>query len=239
VTVVAPTSDTYVTIAPSGDSLPVVSNVNLSAGDTIANLAIVKLGTGGSVQVENAFGDTDVLADVVGWYDDGTSATGGRFNSLSPVRLVDTRRSMSTGSGETIDLQVAGVAGLPIDNVSAVVLNVTATGGTETSYLTAWPHGGPRPDASNLNFDARETVPNLVVAGVESATGMVSLYNAHGMVDVIVDLVGWYDRTGEVGSLFTPLSPTRLVDTRSAAAVEGALRCVSASLGRAYCPGPE
>ena len=45
----------------------------------------------------------------------------------------------------------------------AVVANVTATDTTAPSYLTAWPDQAPQPLASDLNWTAGQTVPNLMV----------------------------------------------------------------------------
>ena len=72
----------------------------------------------------------------------------------------------------------------------AVVLNVTVTNPSSASYLTVFPDGAP-PLSSDLNFTARQTVPNMVVVKVAS-DGTIKLFNAYGTVDVIVDLVGWY-----------------------------------------------
>ena len=45
--------------------------------------------------------------------------------------------------------------------------------------------------ASNLNFVAGQTVPNLVMAKV-GADGKVSIFNNLGTSHVIFDVVGWY-----------------------------------------------
>jgi hypothetical protein len=73
----------------------------------------------------------------------------------------------------------------------AVVINVTVTNPSAPSYLTAWPDGASRPVASDLNYAAGQTVPNLVVVKL-GPTGSIDLYNAAGTADVIVDVVGWY-----------------------------------------------
>jgi len=73
----------------------------------------------------------------------------------------------------------------------AVVLNVTVTNATAGSYLTLWPDGAARPLASDLNFVAGQTVPNLVVVKL-GANGKVDIFNFAGTTDVVVDVVGWY-----------------------------------------------
>jgi hypothetical protein len=72
-----------------------------------------------------------------------------------------------------------------------VVLNVTVTGPSAASVMTVWPAGTTRPLASDLNYMAHQTVPNLVVVKVGSG-GAVDFYNTAGSTDVVVDIVGWY-----------------------------------------------
>ncbi len=77
-----------------------------------------------------------------------------------------------------------------MNGVSAVVLNVTATQPSASSYVTVWPKGETRPLASNLNMAANQTIPNLVVAKV-GAGGQVSLYNNNGSTHLVADVAGW------------------------------------------------
>jgi hypothetical protein len=65
------------------------------------------------------------------------------------------------------------------------------TGTTATSFLTVYPSTSPRPTTSDLNWTAGVTVPNLVI-GTLGTTGSISFYNAMGMTDVVVDLVGYF-----------------------------------------------
>jgi len=127
---------------------------------------------------------------------------GGEYTPLSPARLVDTRAGATTtdgafagggalGSASSLNVTVTGRGGVPATGVGAVVLNVTATGPTSTSYLSVWPAGEARPNASNLNVVAGQTVPNLVIAKV-GANGQVSVYNNAGSTHVVVDVAGWF-----------------------------------------------
>jgi hypothetical protein len=88
-------------------------------------------------------------------------------------------------------VQVSGVGGVPASGVGAVVANVTVTNTTGASYLTVWPDGTAQPNASDLNWVAGETVPNLVVVELGS-DGAVDIYNYSGSTDVIVDVEGYY-----------------------------------------------
>jgi hypothetical protein len=193
-TVVAPS---YVTVYPTGGTRPVVSNLNFQPGQTVANRVVVKLGTGGSVDFFDYAGHTDVVADVAGWFTDGTtSSAASLFVPVPPARILDTRTTnIPVGPNASIVLPVAGQGGVPAMSApvapTAVVVNVTVTNPTAASFLTAWPDGAPRPLASDLNYVTGVTVPNLVVVKLGS-TGAIDLYNAFGSVDVIVDAVGWY-----------------------------------------------
>jgi hypothetical protein len=69
VTATEPDSVSYLTVWPAGQGRPDSSSLNTSPGLTVPNLVITKLGTGGVVDLYNAFGTVHVIADVVGWFD--------------------------------------------------------------------------------------------------------------------------------------------------------------------------
>jgi hypothetical protein len=113
------------------------------------------------------------------------------------------------GQGDSVDLTVVGRGGVPMTGVGAVALNVTVANPSAASFLTVWPTGADRPLASNLNFGAGQTIPNMVIVPV-GAGGQVSFYNNTGGVDVVVDVLGWFP----TGASYTGLTPARLMDTR-------------------------
>ena len=94
----------------------------------------------------------------------------------------------STGS---ISVQVTGQGGVPATGVSAVALNVTVADPTAAGYITVWPSGTPRPETSNLNFQAGQNIPNLVIVPV-GPDGKIQLYNGSpGTVQLIADVAGY------------------------------------------------
>jgi hypothetical protein len=201
VTVTQPTASSFLTIWPQGDARPTASNLNFLAGQTRPNLVMVKVGPTGMVSFYNGAGSTHVIADVAGWYSDTSVVGGARLKPLTPQRILDTRTANGGhqavfGPGETFDLQVTGQGGVPVSNVTAVVLNVTVTKPTASSFLTIWPEGDPKPTASNLNFLANQTIPNLVVVKV-GPDGKISVFNGSGTVHVIVDVFGWFAAPAE------------------------------------------
>ena len=198
VTATGATASSFLIVYPMGTSRPLASNLNFTAGQTVPNRVIVKVGTNaqtttsGWVSIYNGAGAVNVVADVGGWFTDGSDlgATGADFGAMTPTRLMDTRNGHGPiGAGGTMVLPIAGHNGVPA-NATAVVLNVTVTGPTAASVMTVWPAGTTRPLASDLNYRARQTVPNLVV--VKLGSGAVDFYNTVGSTDVVVDIVGWY-----------------------------------------------
>jgi hypothetical protein len=73
-----------------------------------------------------------------------------------------------------------------------VVLNVTVTSPTAPSFVAVFPAGEARPNVSNVNFGAGQTVANLVTAKLGTG-GQLSIYNSAGSADVIADVAGWFD----------------------------------------------
>jgi hypothetical protein len=212
----------FLTVFPSGTTRPTASNLNFNAGQTVPNLVTVKVGPGGKVSVYNQSGSTDVLFDVAGYYGNVPTGNDGRYQPLTPARILDTRATTPLGPAQNRDIQVTGVGGVPASGVSAVVLNVTVTGPTANGdFLTAYPAGTTRPTASNLNFNAGQTVANRVIVKVGSG-GKVSVYNQTGSTHVILDVGGWFTDSsianGAPGPL-TALTPARIVDTRAGAPV--------------------
>ena len=197
VTVTEPTAASYLTVYPSDAPRPLASNVNMLPGQTVANMVIARVGADGRVLLYNNSGATHVVVDLLGIYDESSLPVfGGQFTGTVPVRALDTRLpgdptgGKPLGAGQALVLPLAGQVGIPV-GATAVVVNVTATEPTASSFLTVWATDEDRPTASNLNMDAGATVPNLAVIPL-ALDGTVSIYNHGGTVHVIVDVVGWY-----------------------------------------------
>jgi hypothetical protein len=185
---------TYVTVWPAGSAMPTASNLNAVPGQTVANMVTVGLGTNGHIALANFAGTADLVVDIGGYYTDG-------FHPVTPARIADTRNGtcgVRLGPGETRQVAVAGVAGVPAGAAGAVALNVTITNPTAPTYLTVWPSGTPQPTASNINALVG-TVPNMVTVGL-GADGRVSVFNFAGSADVVIDVAGWFDGTGGVAA---------------------------------------
>jgi len=53
---------------PTGGTQPIVSNLNFTPRDVVANAVTVEVGTSGQISLAVSGGTTNVIVDVVGWY---------------------------------------------------------------------------------------------------------------------------------------------------------------------------
>ena len=68
VTATEPTAVSFLSVSPGDSPRPVVSNLNWTAGQTVPNLVVVKVGADGSVHLYNYAGLVHLVVDVAGWY---------------------------------------------------------------------------------------------------------------------------------------------------------------------------
>ncbi|MDG4806687.1 hypothetical protein O7634_07945 [Micromonospora sp. WMMD1120] len=209
VTATQPTTAGFLQVYPTGGPAD-ISSVNFVAGETVPNLVTVPVLKERSVViVNNSGGTTHVVADLQGYY----SASGSGFRSVEPTRVLDTRAAGSSAlapnSGRTLDLSARVPAA-----ATAVVLNVTVTAPTTSGVLTVHPYGTAVPTASNLNFVAGQTIPNLVLVPV--VNGKVAIQNvSSGRTHVVADLSGWFGAGAT--NVFVPFGPRRIQDSRGEA----------------------
>ncbi len=221
VTVTAPTTAGVITVYPDGTARPATSNLNFVRNQTVPNLVIVPLGSNGKVRLfNNSSGSVQLVADVSGYFTGSDSPSGqGAFGSVPPNRLLDTRTGTGAPKGAVAShgSAVFGVTGGAVPaGVSAVVLNVTVTAPSAPGNITAYPHGGAVPTASNLNFVKGQTVPNLVVVPVGSDGKVALANNSSGTVQLVADIFGYFLPGDPVASgALGALAPQRLLDTRS------------------------
>ncbi len=204
VTAVSPSSPGYVTAFPCDRDRPTASNLNFVGSDVVANLVVVRPDGDGNVCLFS-LAATDLVVDLAGGFGQGS----GYSSADNPLRLIDTRVGLGVvqrrlRSGETLELMVPGGVG-----AAAVVLNLTAVYPSAPGYITAYPCDRDRPVASNLNFDRRDVVANLVIVRPD-ADGAVCLFTLTE-TDLVVDLAG----TIAADSGYLPVdNPSRILDTR-------------------------
>lgn len=214
-TVTGPQSFGFITAYASGTNRPNSSNVNFAIGQTVPNSVTVPVGADGKVALFNrSSGNTNLIADVSGYYLPGTPTVPGAFVPVVPARLLDTRTSAPAGPDGTVSFQVGGVGGIPA-TVSAVTFNLTVADPTSFGFIAAYASGTERPNSSNINFATDQTVPNSVTVPV-GVDGKVTLFNrSAGATQLIADVAGYYlSGAPSTPGAFVPVTPARLLDTR-------------------------
>ena len=113
-----------------------------------------------------------------------------------------------------------------------MALNVTAADAEAPGFLTVYPSTEPLPTASNVNYRAGGADPNLVVAKL-GTDGAIKVYTDKTS-NVIVDVFGYFRTTAANG--FIPVTPDRVIDTRSGAKPENGDIVTFQVAGVTACP---
>ena len=124
------------------------------------------------------------------------------------TRDLRSRRRSRCRPAARSSVNVAPRYGIPED-AAAVSLNVTVTEPSSEGFITVFPCGTSKPTASTLNYAAKQSISNAVLAKVGSG-GNVCIY-AKASTHLLVDVAGWFPADTD----FTSLKPERLLDTRS------------------------
>ncbi len=146
------------------------------------------------------------------------------YNSLAaPERLLETRPGATPtvdgafyaggaiAGGSEFKLTVAGRGTTPT-TAATVFLNVTAVDPTGGGYLSVYPCGQNRPNASSVNFAQGANIANAVVAKV--GTNFQVCIFVSTTTHLIVDSSGFFP----TATSLTPLAnPVRLMETRPGA----------------------
>ena len=184
VTATGATAPGYITVWPCDQPQPYTSNLNYLPYQDIPNAVIATVDANGQVCFASS-SPTFLIADISGWF-----AQGSNLNVMTPQRLFDTRPTKRVSTTPIYILDLSAASPIALGAATAVVLNVTATGATKKGFATVWPCDEAQPPTSNLNFDANEDIPNLVITKV-SASNTVC-FNASTPVHLIADLMGWF-----------------------------------------------
>ncbi len=225
VTAVDPCGPGYVTVHPCRDGAPpLASNLNVSTGQTVANLVAVALGgaagpdgatPSGSVCITSQ-PQLDVVVDVVGWWGPSQGGVTGR----TPQRLVDTRAATKPRAGGIVTVAVPLTAA-----AAAAVVTVTAVSSEGPGFVTAWPadddgvcRDDDRPFASTLNPLGPDPVANLALVGLGAGRFcLLTSRSAHLIADVTATV-------GPGPARLRGSTPTRVLDTRDGSTRDGSTR---------------
>jgi uncharacterized repeat protein (TIGR01451 family) len=127
-------------------------------------------------------------------------ASGADFYTLTPCRVIDTRKAadaLGLGGPALVgtsvrDFQMAGTCGIPA-GVVAIAANVTVTRSTAPGNLRIYPFGGSIPATSIINYVTGQTRANNAV--IPTTSGQMSVFAAQPggtTVHFILDVTGYF-----------------------------------------------
>ena len=124
------------------------------------------------------------------------------YVAVVPARLMESRSGPglvtvdglfqaggAIAAGGTVELPVGGRGGVPA-GAAAAVLNVTAVNPQGPGYLTVWPCGETRPNASSVNYVPGQTVPNAVITKI--GFGDTVCIFTQSATDLVIDVNGYF-----------------------------------------------
>jgi len=236
----------FLTVWPTGESLPIVSTLNSPDGRIKADATIVPGGADGAVSVYTT-DSADVILDINGYFQPAASQTL-QFYPVAPCRVVDTRAGSKQpkGLGPPL-LQAQQVRDLPIlsspclqevTNPQAYSFNVTVVpnpSGQQLGFLTVWPSNLSLPTVSTLNNPTATVVANAAIVPA-APDGDIDVY-AYNSTDLIIDINGYFAAAATGLSLY-PSQPCRVIDTRSSGGAFDGQRNPPVNVADSPCPIP-
>ena len=103
-----------------------------------------------------------------------TGNTFGAHSVTADPNLIPALAGNTFAANSEIVLQVTGAGGVPSDATS-VVLNMTSVDGTAASFVTVYPDGEARPNASALNVQPAIATPNMITVKLGSNGKVVTM----------------------------------------------------------------
>lgn len=189
----------FLTAWPTGLPQPNVSSMNSVAARTLANNVILPASTDGSVSVY-VFDPSDVLVDINGYFapDNGLGLF---YTPVTQCRVSDSRLTNVPLGGPIFDSETARTipilsspcaAAIP-GTAKAYSINATVLpGGSAMPFLTLWPSGQQRPNASVLNAFEGQTATNfsIVPSGVAGSIDAFAFRRTH----LVLEISGYFGR---------------------------------------------
>jgi hypothetical protein len=207
----------YLTAWPTGAARPPTTNLNVPAGQWASNSAVVRVGTGGAVDLYNgSSGAANWDVDVSGYYVGGSVATTpGGFVPVPAARILDTRSGVGAPNGGVsphglLDLTVAGHGGVPTSGVSAVAITVAVLSPTAAGTLPVYAYG-TTPTVSQLSFYPFSAVAGFIIVPLGSGGRLRLANQSAGLIGLTADVAGYFlSGTPTALGAYHPVDATRL-----------------------------
>jgi alpha-tubulin suppressor-like RCC1 family protein len=188
------TEPSEVTIWPAGTARPGTPSLAVQPVIARNSLVVVEPGTAGAVSVHNTAGKTQLGVEVVGWIPDTST-----YRPVPATSLYAATAKTPLGAGQTAEIQVAGVGGVPsidddpmTEDAHSVVLGLTASPLKRPTTLTVFTTGTTRPDTTSIAASPVVAPATGLTVVPLSADGKVSLFNADASTAASVSILGWF-----------------------------------------------
>lgn len=138
ITVTAPTDGTFLVAWPHQTPKPLASDLNFGPGQTVPNLAVVKLSGDGAIAIDLGRGSADVIVDVLGWYA-GDVTTAWNLKVVPPSSIAAAPDGSVTFSAPVPGLAVGSIvaAGVGPATPGGLLRRVTALNGATVTTVEA------------------------------------------------------------------------------------------------------
>jgi hypothetical protein len=202
VTALEPEAAGFVTVHPCGQQVLSTSNLNVVPGAVAPNLVMAEPDAAGMVCITPST-TTHLIVDVFASF--GTDAP---IDLVPPVRVRDTRSDGSVPAPGRVVRFSVGESRLDTETpIAGVFMNLTVVNAEGAGFGTVYPCSAGRPDTSNINFTAGQTIANFAVVRPDG-NGEICVYSS-AAADILVDVMG------SAGPGFAGITPSRRVDTRT------------------------
>jgi hypothetical protein len=221
VTVPTPVPAGSLSVYPTGTTWDGRVTMTLTGGSNIQQQLTVALGVGGGVTIRsNAARPTNLIVDLLGYYQAGTPAITGMF-ACANGRVLDTRKGIgvpraAVGAGKKVTVALAGRGGIPAGGAIAVVADVAVLAPRSTGQL-AITDGDGSLATTQLRFVGNQTAPQTMQTErtvMLGSDGTLSFTNSSASsVELVVDVFGYFLRGGLPPSgyvtwgFYVPFSP--------------------------------
>lgn len=206
-----PTESTSLAAYPAGLRYPGTNTLTLRAGSLRSAAVVLPVGTSGRVSLLNAVGRLDLAAEVLGYYPTEVVPGSLAYHPVKPTRMWDYRTGSTAEAGRPRAVAVTGGRVPASARAVAVEVHVLEARRSGSVSVVA---AGALPSTVTLAFGADRPASNRALVPL-SADGRLDV---HVPVDtrIALDVVGWFgDAALPGGALFVPLSPRRILDSRS------------------------
>ena len=215
------TASSEVTVWPAGAPRPPTPSFIVQPVIARSGLVVVGPGTAGAVSIHNTSGRTHLAIEVVGWIPDTST-----YRPVPATSLYAAAATTPLGAGQTAEIQVAGVGGVPAidddpmtEDAHSVALALTASPLKRPTTLTVFTAGTTRPDTTSLAASPVVAPATGLTVVPLSADGKVSLYNADASTAASVSVVGWFATPMAAAQITVP-ETTKAAEEEDVAAVE-------------------